>query len=43
VAGSAVIFIVGSTVLALTCPTIEQLEKWGLPEPGRKGDPFPLP
>jgi uncharacterized membrane protein len=43
VAGSATIFVVGSTVLALTCPTIEQLEKWELPERGRKGDPFPLP
>lgn len=43
VAGSAVIFLVGSTVLALTCPTIEQLEMWGEPEPGRASDPFPLP
>jgi uncharacterized membrane protein len=43
VAASAVIFLVGSTVLALSCPTIEQLEKWEQPEPGRCSDPFPLP
>jgi len=43
VAGSAAIFIIGSTVLALTCPTIEELERWRVPEPGAHGDSFPLP
>jgi uncharacterized membrane protein len=41
VAGSAAGFLLGSTVLALTCPTIEQLERWRPSRPGE--DPFPLP
>lgn len=41
VAASAAVFIGGSTALALTCPTTEQLERWQPSCPGR--DPFPLP
>lgn len=43
VAGSALVFIIGSTALALTCPTVEQLERWQVPEGGKAADPFPLP
>lgn len=37
VAGSAVVFVVGATVLALTCPTQETLDDWG----AHYGDPRP--
>ncbi len=38
---TAAAFILVSTILALTCPTIEDLERWKLPS--WDTDPFPLP
>lgn len=43
VASSAILFVVGATILALTCPTTEAIEAWRTPRAAVGGEPFPLP